>query len=70
MKEKRREGQASKMGSDVISFCAGGCAVLPLAGETKVVCTFSADVYIAEMIVKRFWVREWLRALSPETDVF
>ena len=57
------------MACDVISFCTGSSTVLPLASETEIVCALPANVKAAEMVVKRFWIRERLRAVEPETDV-
>jgi hypothetical protein len=49
-------GVNSEMGSDVVTLCAGGAAVLPSAGETEVVGALSADVVVAEMVVERLWI--------------
>lgn len=67
---KREIGQTSKMTGDVVSFCTSCATVLPLACETEIVCAFPSNVYIAKMVIKRFWVRKRLRTLKPKTNVF
>lgn len=57
------------MTCDVVSFCTGGAAILPPAGETEIVCALPADVEAAEVVVEGLGVWEGLRALLPETDV-
>lgn len=60
----------SEMAGDVVSLRTANSAVLPLAGETKVVGAFPANVYVAKVVVEGFWIREGLRTLEPETNVF
>lgn len=67
--EEGRGERTSKMACDMVSLSTGGTAVLPLAGETEVVCAFPTDVCIAEMVVERFWIWERLGTLKPETGV-
>lgn len=58
-RQKRRNQwriQTSKVRSDMVSLGAGGAAILPFARETEIVGAFPADVVVAEMVVKRFWV--------------
>jgi hypothetical protein len=53
----------------VVALCAGGATVLPLAGETEVVCALAADVVVAKMVVEGLRVREILGTLDPQTLV-
>lgn len=48
----------SKMTCNVITFGTGSSTILPFASETKIICALSADVVIAEMIVKNLWISE------------
>ena len=57
------------MAGDVITFGAGGTAVLPLAGKTKIVCALAADVVVAEVVVEGFGVRKHLVAVDPLATV-
>ena len=57
------------MTGNVVALCAGRSAVLPLAGETEVVCAFPANVVIAKMVVEDLWVDISLGAALPETPV-
>lgn len=52
----------------MISFSASCSAILPLAGETKVVSALSTDVVVAEMTVEEFRVGERFAAVDPKTD--
>ena len=51
----------------MITFCARGAAVFPLAGETEVVGALPANVVVAEVVVQRLWVSESERTVLPET---
>ena len=64
-----REGHTAKMACDVISFCTGCATVLPLAGETEIVCALPTDVETAEVVVEGLWVWEGLGTVLPETEV-
>jgi len=67
--DSRKETKVtSEVTGDVISLRASCTAVLPLASETKVVSTLSADVVVAEMVVENFGVSVWLSAVDPKTD--
>ena len=63
----RGRENASEMTGDVVSLCAGGTAILPLASEAKVICALSTDVVVAEMVVERLRVLEGLLAVEPNT---
>lgn len=53
------------MTCDVVTFCAGGVTVPPLAGQTEIASTLSSDVVIAKMIVERLWVGQDSVAIDP-----
>ena len=55
--------RTSEVTGDVITFCAGGAAVFPLAGETEVVGALPTDVVVAEVVIERLWVREYERTV-------
>lgn len=44
------------MASNMISLCAAGAAILPLAGETEIVGALAADVVVAEMVVEHLGI--------------
>jgi hypothetical protein len=58
-------GVYAKMGGDMVPLCASCAAVDPLASETEVVCRFTADVVVAEMVVESLWVCVGLCAGFP-----
>ena len=57
------------MTCDMISFSTSGTTVFPLAGETKIVGAFPANVYVAKVVVEGFWIRKGLRTLEPKTNM-
>jgi len=59
--------RTSEVTGDMITFCTGGAAVPPLAGETEVVGALPANVVVAEMVVERLWVGESERTVHPQT---
>jgi len=52
----------------VIPLGASCTAILPVAGETKVVGALSADMVIAQVVVEEFGVRVGFAAVGPKTD--
>lgn len=66
--EERR--RTTEMAGYVIALCAGGAAVLPLAGETEIVCALAADVVIAQVVVEGLRVRVTVAAVDPEAPVY
>jgi len=52
----------------MISLGTGCTAIFPLTRETKVVGTLSADVVVAEVVVKDLGVGIRLCAVDPETN--
>lgn len=59
----------AKMTSNVVALCASCSAVLPFAGEAKIVCALPADVVVAEMMIESLGVEVSSRAILPETIV-
>lgn len=59
----------SQVTGNVITFCAGGAAILPFAGQAKVVGALPTNVIVAEMVVQRFRIAERESTLGPETVV-
>lgn len=57
------------MAGYVVTLCAGGTTVLPLAGETEIVGALATDVVVAEMVVESLGVGKGLTAVDPETLV-
>jgi hypothetical protein len=55
------------MAGDVVSLRTANSAVLPLAGETKVVGTLATDVVVTKMVVETFWIWKGQGAVCPET---
>jgi hypothetical protein len=53
----------------VISFGTGSTTIFPPASETEIVSAFPANMCVAKVVVERFWIRERLSALGPETYV-
>jgi hypothetical protein len=53
----------------MITLGTGGATILPFAGETKIICTLSADMVVAKMIIKNLGVRESGRTIEPLTIV-
>lgn len=50
----------------MITLSTGSAAVLPLASEAEIICAFTTDVVVAEVVVEGFWVSEILTAVVPE----
>ena len=61
--------RTSEMAGNVVTLRTGGAAVLPVAGETEVVCALAADVVVAEMVVEGLWVGEGADAVLPVAAV-
>jgi len=59
----------SKMAGNMVSLCTSSVAVDPLTGETEVVSRLSANVVVAEMVVKSLWVSVVERAVLPHAFV-
>jgi len=58
----------SEVTGDVIPLRASCTTIFPLASETKVVSTFSADMVVAEVVIESFGVGVGLAAVDPKTD--
>ena len=56
------------MAGDMISLRASCTTILPLASKTKVVGALSADMVVAEVVVKVFRVGVGFAAIDPKTD--
>lgn len=53
------------MTRDVVSLRTSGAAVLPFAGQAKVVGALTTDMIVAQMIIQGFCIRKELCALDP-----
>lgn len=49
----------------MVSLCAARATILPLASETKIACTLSTDVVIAEVVIECLWVWKGFVAIDP-----
>ena len=58
----------SEVASDVISFCASCTTIFPFTSKAKVVSALSADMVVAQVVIKEFWVGVRLSAVNPTAN--
>lgn len=58
----------SEVTGDVIPFRASRTTIFPFAGETEVVGALSADMVVAQVVIKQFGVGVGLYAVSPKAN--